>query len=299
MKTRRFTAAALLPGILLPGILLLAGCSSLGGSLSLGNVFGALTSTEGQALIRSFEDFTPEQEYYIGRAVGATVLDQYRPYDREEVNEYLNLLGQTLALASERPEIFGGYHFLALDSDQINAFATPSGLVFVSRGLLRCAGSEDEVAAILAHEIGHVVGRHGMKAIKTSRIQAAATDLALSQAEQRSSAVVARLTAAFSDSIKDITSTMINSGYSRTLEKEADLSALRTLRAAGYDPWALVRMLKVMDQRLTPGGPDFAKTHPDPAERLEYLEKELAGTAPSGAAPAERQARYRAALAGI
>jgi len=279
--------------------LLLSGCSSLGRSLSLGSLFDMATSEEGQALIRSFEDLTPEQEYYIGRAVGATVLDQYPPYDQARVNDYLNLLGQTLALASERPEIFGGYHFLALDSEEINAFAAPSGLILVSRGLLRCATSEDEVAAILAHEIGHVVNRHGLRAIKTSRIQAAGTDLALSQAEQQSSAVVARLTAAFSDSIKDITSTLINSGYSRGLEKEADLSALKTLGAAGYDPWALVRMLEVMDRRLTPGGRDFAKTHPDPADRIEYLQKELAGTAPSSGAPPARQARYRAALTGI
>jgi predicted Zn-dependent protease len=286
-------------GGLLALCLLAAGCSSLGGSLSLGNIVDMATSKEGQALIKSFEDLTPEQEYYIGRAVGATVLDRYRPYDQRKVNDYLNVLGQTLALASERPEIFGGYHFLALDSDEINAFATPSGLVMVSRGLLRCAESEDEVAAILAHEIGHVVKKHGLRAIKTSRIQAAGTDLALSQAEQQSSEVVARLTAAFSDSIKDITSTLINSGYSRTLEKEADLSALATLHAAGYDPWALVRMLEVMKQKLTPGGADFAKTHPDPADRVEYLQKELAGTAPAGPAPAARQARYRAALAGI
>jgi predicted Zn-dependent protease len=297
MKTkRRWTAPA---SILSVWILLAAGCTSLGGSLSLGNLFDAVTSEEGQALIQSFEDLTPEQEYYIGRAVGATVLDRYQPYDQARVNDYLNVLGQTLALASARPEIFAGYHFLALDSDEINAFATPSGLILVSRGLLRCASSEDEVAAILAHEIGHVVHKHGLRAIKTSRIQAAGTDLALSRAEQQSSAVVARLTAAFSDSIKDITSTLINSGYSRGLEKEADLSALQTLSAAGYDPWALVRMLEVMEQKLTPGGPDFAKTHPDPADRVEYLRNELAGTAPAPPAPPARQARYRAALAGI
>jgi predicted Zn-dependent protease len=292
---RRLTKAA---GLWLSS-LVVVGCSSLGGSLSLGGLVDMATSEEGQALIKSFEDLTPEQEYYIGRAVGATVLDRYSPYDRSKVNDYLNLLGQTLALASERPEIFGGYHFLALDSEEINAFATPSGLILVSRGLLRCAGSEDEVAAILAHEIGHVVKKHGLRAIKTSRIQAAGTDLALSQAERQSPEVVARLTAAFSDSIKDITSTLINSGYSRTLEKEADLSALTTLRAAGYDPWGLVRMLEVMEQKLTPGGPDFAKTHPDPADRVEYLDKELARTTPAGPAPPARQARYRAAMAGI
>lgn len=281
-------------GVLL-AVLLVSGCASFG----LGDLLGLATPQNIQAVQRSFEDITPEQEYYIGRAVAATVLDQYPPYDEARVNDYLNRLGQTLALVSDRPETFGGYRFLALDSEEINAFAAPSGLILVSRGLLRCASSEDEVAAILAHEIAHVARRHGLQAIKKSRVTTAVTSVGLTLAEQQAPGTWGQLTAAFSDSIADITSTLVNSGYSRAFEREADLGALETLRRAGYDPWALVRMLEVMDRRLQPGGRDFAKTHPDPKVRIDYLSKELAGSAPVAPAPPERRSRYQAALGGI
>jgi predicted Zn-dependent protease len=275
--------------------LLLAGCESFG----IEDIVGLATPENVEAIQRSFEDITPEQEYYIGRAVAATVLDQYEPFPQPVSNEYLNRLGQTLALVSDRPETYGGYHFLILDSEEINAFAAPGGLILVSRGLLACAETEDEVAAILAHEIAHVAERHGLQAIKKSRITTAMTGLALTAAEQQARGTLAELTTAFSDSISDITSTLINSGYSRAFEKEADLGALRTLERAGYDPWALVRMLQVMKRRLKPEGKDFAKTHPDPEDRIAYLTKELEGRSPAPAAPAPRQQRYRAALAGI
>jgi predicted Zn-dependent protease len=276
-------------------VLMLIGCESFG----IEDIVNLATPENVEAIQKSFEDITPEQEYYIGRAVAATVLDQYEPFDQPVSNEYLNRLGQTLALVSDRPETYGGYHFLILDSDEINAFAAPGGLILVSRGLLACAETEDEVAAILAHEIAHVAERHGLQAIKKSRITTAMTGLALTAAEQQSKGTMADLTSAFSDSISDITSTLINSGYSRAFEKQADLGAVKTLERAGYDPWALVRMLQVMERRLKPGGKDFAKTHPDPEDRIEYLEKELGGRAPASTVPAARQRRYRAALSGI
>ena len=115
------------------------------------------------------KDLSPEQEYYIGRSVGAMVLRQYEVLDKPAVNRYLNILGQGLAQFSDRPEIYSGYRFLALDSLEINAFATPGGHILVSRGLLACARSEDELAAILAHEIVHVAHRHGVNSIKSAR----------------------------------------------------------------------------------------------------------------------------------
>ncbi|MGO9018190.1 MAG: hypothetical protein ACLQVJ_07545 [Syntrophobacteraceae bacterium] len=79
------------------------------------------------AIGRSFQDISPEQEYYIGRAVAANVVSTYPPSQNDRLNLYLNTLGQTLAMASDRPETFGGYHFLMLDSAEINAFAALAG----------------------------------------------------------------------------------------------------------------------------------------------------------------------------
>jgi len=274
----------------------LSACASLGSLDALSVLNIAVKS--GEAVAKSFEDITPEQEYYVGRAVGANILSQIPPYEEAKTNAYLNLLGQSLAMASDRPETFGGYHFLVLDSAEINAFAAPGGLVFVSRGLLRCADSEDSVAAILAHEIGHVVKQHGLKAIKTARFKDAGLAIGKAAVEELGSAELAKVTAAFSGTIDDITSTLVNSGYSRGAEKEADLAAVEILKRSGYDPNALVRMLVVMKSRLKPGGPDFAKTHPDPEDRIAEIRKVLP-EAPAVAAPPARQSRYKTALGKI
>ncbi|MBN2551459.1 MAG: M48 family metallopeptidase [Spirochaetales bacterium] len=297
MKTRRQSRTARLLLIAVSGAALtgsiLIGCASLG----VGDIF-EIAQKSAPAVQKSFEDITPEQEHYIGRAVGATILTQYDPYAEAGANEYLNLLGRTLALASDRPETFGGYHFLILDSQEINAFAAPGGLIFVSRGLLGCADSEETVAAILAHEIAHVVKQHGLQAIKKSRVTSALTSVAIASAQTAGSDELAKLTTVFEDSISDITATLVNSGYSRAFEKEADLMAVAILQRVGYDPNALVRMLEVMETRLTPGGPDFAKTHPEPEVRIAEIRKVLAA-APAAPPPAVRQARYQAALGGL
>jgi predicted Zn-dependent protease len=296
--------------VVLGAALLLFGCESLGqlgeAVTSVGVATGHLSSGQAssinksvQAVGKTFEDITPEQEYYIGRAVAAVIFSTYPPYQSAKANDYVNLLGQSLALASERPETYGGYHFQILDSDQINAFAAPGGLILVTRGLLRCAENEDEAAAILAHEIGHVVKEHGLQAIKTSRLTTALTSVALTAAETAGPEELSELTSVFGDSIGDITSTLVNSGYSRTLESEADHQAVAILRQAGYDPAALVKMLQVMEKKLSPGGLDFAKTHPDPKDRIADVQSVLSEAAPAAAAPAQRQTRYKTALGGI
>ena len=286
--------------------LLLLGCETLGTLSDIGVASGTITESQAasiqksaEAVEKSFEDITPEQEYYIGRAVAAFVLDRYAPYSEEKSNDYVNLLGRGLALASDRPETFGGYHFLILDSDEINAFAAPGGLVLISRGLLRCADSEDAVAAILAHEIAHITRRHGLKAIKTSRITAALTSAAITATQTAGSEELAALTSTFQGSIADITSTLINSGYSRAQESEADLGAVTIMQRVGYNPRALVGMLAIMKKKLKPGGVDFAKTHPDPGERIKDIEKSLAGKPSPPAPPPQRKARYNTALGKI
>jgi predicted Zn-dependent protease len=225
------------------------------------------------AVAKPFEGITPSQEYYIGRTVGATILHKYKPYDQEEPVRYLNTLGQALALASERPETFGGYHFMILDTSEVNAFAAPGGLIFVSRGLILCCKTEDALAAVLAHEIGHVQLQHGLQAIEKGRITSAVTTLAAESGKNLGGQQIAELTKSFEGAITDITGTLVNNGYARKLEFQADASAVKTLRAIGYDPQSLVAMLEEMERRLKPGGVDFAKTHPQPKDRIAELRK--------------------------
>jgi predicted Zn-dependent protease len=255
-----------------------------------------------EAVQTASQDITAEQEYYIGRAVAANILSTRKAYSEQKATDYVNVLGRSLSLYSDRPETFGGYHFLIMDSDEINAFAAPGGLILISRGLLRCADSEETVAAILAHEISHVVLKHGLKAIGTARWTAAIQSGVNTTVQVAGSPELKQLTGVFKDSINDITNTLVNSGYSRELELEADQMALVIMRKAGYDPQAFDEMLTVMKSKLKPGGADFAKTHPDPQIRIAAVEKSLAGkpaVAVSGSAQSARQARYKAALGAI
>jgi predicted Zn-dependent protease len=250
------------------------------------------------AVSRSLEDFTPEQEYYIGRAVGAVVLSKYPAYANTQVNQYINTLGQTLAAASNKPEIFGGYHFVVLDSDDINAFATPSGLIFVTRGLIRCCPTEDALAAILAHEIGHVQLRHGMQSIEKARVTEALTVLAQEGAKTLGSREVAQLAETFSGAISDIANSMINNGYSRTFEYQADQASVVLVQSVGYNSEGLIDMLTVMEKKLKPGGLDFAKTHPAPRDRITEIQSHNQTFIPV-ATPNIRQERFLKAIGPI
>lgn len=274
--------------------LVMAGCAGMS--------FDASTATSivksGKAVAKSFQDITPEQEYYIGRTVGATILNTYKPYNNAKVNNYINLLGQTLARASEKPETFGGYHFLVLDSDEINAFAAPGGLIFITRGLLKCCKTEDAVAAVLAHEIGHVQEQHGLQSIKKSRITSAITTIGAEGAKQLGGAEIASLTQVFEDSINDITQTMVTNGYSRKFEKQADQAAVYILKNVGYNPNSLIEMLEVMQQNLKPEGTDFAKTHPSPEKRIAEIKGDV-GEYTKTAKHKARDSRFKTALGNI
>ncbi len=255
----------------------------------------AAVKRDARAVSRTFEDITPEQEYYIGRAVSANILTRFKPWNNKQATRYVNVLGQTLAQASDMPETYGGYHFLILDSETINAFAAPGGFVFVTRGMLQCCTHEDAAAAVLAHEIGHVQHKHGLQSIKKSRITSALTLVALVGASAVAGEQMGQLSSAFEGSIFDTTTALINKGYSRSFEREADQSAVTILRRVGYSTGGLMDMLAVMQERLKPGGPDFAKTHPSPASRMSDLKKSGVG-AGSVQAPKKRQARFVRAL---
>lgn len=295
--TRSLTVLLILLGVF--------GCASMGGSL-LDVAFDpnkrAAVQQTVEAVQTASQEITPEQEYYIGRAVAANILATRKAYTEQQATDYINVLGRSLSLYSERPETFGGYHFLVMNSDEINAFAAPGGLILISRGLLRCADSEETVAAILAHEISHVVLKHGLKAISNARWTAAVQAGVNAGVQVAGSHELKQLTGVFKDSINDITNTLVNSGYSRELELQADQMALVIMRKAGYDPQAFDEMLTVMKSKLKPGGPDFAKTHPAPQDRITAVEKTLAGqpaVTATRAASSARQARYTTALGAI
>ncbi|MBF0376381.1 MAG: M48 family metalloprotease [Desulfamplus sp.] len=287
---------------MIPVSAILSGCETMNAMTQVGTQIGAasgLISSSQAASIqkvatattKSFEDFTPEQEYYIGRTVGAVILQKYRPYSNQTANKYINILGQTLSRASDRPQTYGGYHFLIQDSNEINALAAPGGFIFITRGLLKCCKSEDALAGVLAHEIAHVQEKHGIQAIEKSRITSALTTIGIEGAKNFGSADLASLTSTFESSITDITGTLINSGYSKSFEKSADLNAVTILKRVGYNPTGLLDMLQIMKNRLIPGKQDFGQTHPTPNERIALLENNIGAFKPIQS-PSIRQKRF-------
>lgn len=266
-------------GAMLAGMALVSGCSTVAQvGATVGQATGVITPQQADSLVKSaaavektFKDITPEQEYYIGRSVGASIISTYKVYDNEEATRYLNVLGQSVSRFSDMPDTFKGYRFLILESDEINAFAAPGGFIFISRGMIRLCKTEDDLAAIIAHEVGHVQLRHAVKAIKSSRLTSALTILAMEGAKSFGGDQLAQLTTAFEGSIGDITSTLMNSGYARGQEREADRVAIVILQRIGYRQASLVDVLERMGKVLETDHRGFGATHPPADTRIKEL----------------------------
>jgi len=248
-------------------------------------------SLSARAFGSAAEEVTPEQEYYIGRAVAANILSTYQIWDEDpELTSYLNLICAAIVINSPQPTLFNGYHVAILDSSEINAFATSGGHIFVTRGLLNVARTEDALAGVIAHEIAHVQLRHGIKSIKSSRVTEALLLTATAGVSNMRGFDVNEMTDVFSESVGEIMQTMVSSGYSREQEYEADVAAMHLLARTGYQPEALIDMLKVLNDFHTAGS-GFGKTHPLPRQRIYYAERALGrfDIADSGL---ERQRRF-------
>ncbi len=300
---------ALLAGVGVVAVASLAGCAAVSDVADVAADTGAISEDQAEsiqktsgAIEKTFEDITPRQEYYIGRAVAAQVLRQYDVYDDEAANRYINRLGQSLAATAPYPMPYDGYHFLILDSDEVNAFAAPSGFILVSRGLLELCDNEDAVAGVLAHEIVHAGEKHGLKAIKQSRLGNALSVLAEESAKQLTNEQLAEVTEAFAGSVTDVTNTLVKNGYSRGLERDADQGAVKLLKTVDYRTSGYVGMLEALEARKeeADGESGFFKTHPDPSERLDDVEAAIGdhqGRAPNNERR-ERFERFRARLEG-
>ncbi len=300
---------SLLLSLAAASFLLVSGCKMLEvasqATAAVGVATGTISADQAQSITRAgaaagkaFEKLTPENEYYIGRSVAASILGTYTAYDNNAANRYLNTLGQALAMASDKPETFAGYHFLIMDTDEVNAFAAPGGFILISRGMLRCCKNEDEVAAVLAHEIGHVQLEHGLRAIKKGRWTNLGTVAGAELLKNLGPEQLAQATEIFEGSISDVTKTLVNSGYARKLESEADATAITILKRVGYNPTGLRNMLAEMGKRLEHDERGFAKTHPDPNDRISDIEGSIGPAAPIGA-NAKRDARFKKALGKI
>ena len=220
--------------------------------------------------------YTPEQDVQIGREAVAEIRKQYPIIQDERVTTYLTLLGDRLvgAAPAELKHPVYEYSFTPVNLNEINAFALPGGPTFVHRGMFRAAASEAEVVGVIAHELSHVLLRHGT----ANASKAQNPWLQLGQlAGQVGGAMVGGQAGAVIAQGADFGLGTLVLKYSRDFEKQADLLGAQIMARAGYDPRALGRMFETIERetrRSGGGGPQWMSSHPNPGNRTIYINKE-------------------------
>jgi len=182
-------------------------------------------------------------------------------YGDVAVQRYVSDIGVRTARSASRTDL--PWQFKVLDSQQINAFALPGGKVYITRGLLGRLENEAQLAAILGHEVAHVVRDHPVQQFE--RVQAL-----------QDGAIMAAIVGGASGTGEINPFIAGQRKYSRDQEKEADLNGLNYLARQGYDPRAMLRAMDLLrDASGSESGPEFLSTHPSPDNRQEYLEAEI------------------------
>jgi beta-barrel assembly-enhancing protease len=220
--------------------------------------------------IESEAEPTLQDEYFLGRAVAANILAIYKPYTTNPaLTRYVNLICQTIVINSPHPEVFNGYHALILDSTEFNAFSSPGGHIFITKGLLELTDSEDTLAAVIAHELAHIMLKHSINLINNMRFNDEMSAIAdrASVFAGRGSAAAQRLMV-FRDSVSSMMDTLLKNGYSQEQELEADQEAIILLAASGYNPMSIMDVLKLMQSIENSRRSGFNTTHPSARERI-------------------------------
>jgi beta-barrel assembly-enhancing protease len=213
---------------------------------------------------------TLQDEYFLGRAVAANILAIYKPYTTNPaLTNYVNLICQTIVINSPNPEIFNGYHALILDSPELNAFSSPGGHIFITKGLIELTDSEDMLAAVIAHELAHIMLKHSVNLINTMRFSdemAAIADRASALAGGGS--ISAQSLLVFRNSVNAMMDNLLKNGYSQKQELQADQEAIILLMASGYNPQAILDVLKILQSTANSQRSGFSTTHPSTRERI-------------------------------
>ena len=196
------------------------------------------------------------QEIELGKEINKGIISSKRAkvFNNTSINRYINQIGQQLAKNSDRPEL--PYTFQVVDDDSINAFATMGGFVYVNKGLIAAADNEAELASVIGHEIGHIVGRHSLEQMRN---RALSQGLLSAAGLDRNNAIQIGIELA------------ISRPNSRSDELEADRFGLENMMKAGYAPAGI---LGFMNKLLQKGGspPSVLSTHPATSERIRILQ---------------------------
>src|SRR5262245_18952229 len=213
-----------------------------------------------------------EEELLLAEKVHQVLIKQTPLVRDRSINEYVNSVGQRLARNSGRPDI--PWRFYVVDDKSINAFATLGGRVYVHTGLLAATDSESQLASVLGHEIGHIVGRHGLENVKKSQRAGLYAGLAAIAGAVLGGQAGADLGGAMGN--------LIGGGFlmkhSREAEREADYLGLYDLKDSGYNTGGMVEMFETL-QEVSASSPgafgSILASHPAPSERAANTRREI------------------------
>ncbi|NMB24124.1 MAG: M48 family metalloprotease [Firmicutes bacterium] len=205
-------------------------------------------------------------EAKLAREVTAYMEQMYNiTYTGKEI-EHIRKTATPIIAASERPEL--RFTFGVLEANEYNAYALPGGYIYITRPLLEMLDSDDELAAVLAHEAAHITHMHAVKGYdRQTALLVAGVFLAVATGDVASSFD-------FVDAIGGI----IKQGYSKEQEYDADRTGLRYMTRAGYEPDAMLSLLaklQELEYRLTGGRQGYSRTHPATKQRVQQVKDRL------------------------
>jgi predicted Zn-dependent protease len=234
---------------------------------------------------QKYDDYnvTPKEERQLGEVVSLKLREHFGVYQTQAVTKYVTLVGTTLAQASKLPDL--DWQFIVLDTDGVNAYAAPGGLVHITRGLLGLMKSESELAGVLGHEITHITNHHTVDAIKQAKGISMTADVASSGSSLRDKFIAEFAAKAFNK--------IFEGEFSQSDENHADEIGIQLANKVGYAPNGMVEVLKKIDARN--GGREerngmFA-SHPAIKDRIASLEKQIKTEKLTASATAD--ARYK------
>lgn len=268
-------------GVAIAGVLGVAlGCEAIKSVVPPGSEASRMlgTAERGMGLLASVK-LTPEDEREIGRGVSANLLARYPLLDDAATTRYVNLVGALVASQSDQPD--WNWRFAVLETAEVNAFSTPGGFVYVTRGALLLMQNEAELAGVLGHEVAHVALRHGAETVEGDNLK----KFGVFAGETASGYKMTD--SAFGGIVDSLTDGLLFKPRDRGQEIEADRVGERYAAAAGYYPFGLRDFLVQLKDRGRADDSAFKAmfaTHPTPQDRLNEIAKAISedGLADSG-----------------
>jgi predicted Zn-dependent protease len=218
-------------------------------------------------------DITPEQEISLGLQAAPEIAAQFGGLDPSQADQQvIDRIGMQIinSTAAGRSPYEFDFHLLG-DSQTINAFALPGGQVFITRALYNQLQTEDELAGVLGHEIGHVVGRHSAEQLAKAKLTEGLTGAAVIASydpDNPGSVGTAQMAAMIGQ--------LINLRYGREDELESDFFGVCFMAQSGHDPRAMIDVMEVLQSASGPSsGPEWLSTHPNPGNRIEQIQADI------------------------